>query len=249
MYDEVSHGTPTLNALQLSITEFFQIPADITVAYWPSKTNTTAVQRTCKPICCNMLDTIVSCATIPSERSRQRHEIIRASMTRMARRSTRLLPRLHSRRPEAQWPGGKFCNDDESALLHCFIFSTPPTRPQSCMAVQRRTQSASTAQVPLSNCDVEPIPYRQCTGTGIVHDLNLHACQFPLMAAENRTGCLAEYSASWISLAGMSGNWLKLVQDSSGLEHRESPLLKKRLGLRRHQILHVDRRHAVGRAR
>jgi hypothetical protein len=90
MYDEVSHGTPTLNALQLSITEFFQIPADITAAYYPSKTNTTAVQRTCKSICCNTLGAIVSCATIASERSPQGHETIRASNKRMARQSTQL---------------------------------------------------------------------------------------------------------------------------------------------------------------
>ena len=32
------------------------------------------------------------------------------------------------------------------------------------------------------------------------------------------------------------------------LEHREAPLLEERFGLRRQQILHVDRRHAVGRA-
>jgi hypothetical protein len=90
MYDEVSHGTPTLNALQLWMTEFFQIPADITVAYCPSKTNTTAVQRTCKSICRGTLDAIVSCATIASERSPQGHETIRASTKRTAHQSTRL---------------------------------------------------------------------------------------------------------------------------------------------------------------
>jgi hypothetical protein len=64
LYDEVSHGTPTINALQLSITEFFQIQADITVAYRPSKPNTTAVQRTCKSICTDMPAAFVSFVTI-----------------------------------------------------------------------------------------------------------------------------------------------------------------------------------------
>jgi hypothetical protein len=64
MYDDVSHGTPTLNALQLAITEFFQIPADITIAYRPSKTNTTAVQRTCKIDLHQHAGAFVSCATI-----------------------------------------------------------------------------------------------------------------------------------------------------------------------------------------
>jgi len=67
MYDEVSHGTPAPNALQLAITEFFQIPADITIAYRPSKTNTTALQRTCKSICASTPNAFVSSATIVSQ--------------------------------------------------------------------------------------------------------------------------------------------------------------------------------------
>jgi hypothetical protein len=79
MYDEVSHGTPTPNALQLAITEFFQIPANITVAYRPSKTNTTALQRTCKINLQQNVSAFVSSATIVLRWLHQRHEIIRAS--------------------------------------------------------------------------------------------------------------------------------------------------------------------------
>jgi hypothetical protein len=64
IYDEVSQRTPVLNALQLALTEFFQIPADITIAYRPSKTNTTAVQRTCKIDKPTRLVNFVSSATI-----------------------------------------------------------------------------------------------------------------------------------------------------------------------------------------
>jgi hypothetical protein len=69
IYDEVSHRTPVLNALQLKITEFFQIPADITVAYRPSKTNTTALQRTCKSVCSGRSAHLFLVQQSPFERS------------------------------------------------------------------------------------------------------------------------------------------------------------------------------------
>ena len=103
----MSHRTPVLNALQLQITEFFQIPADITIAYRPSKTNTTALQRTCKSICSTRPLHLFLVQQSPSERSRQRHEIIRASITRMVLRSTLLRQRLHGKRPEVQRRCGK----------------------------------------------------------------------------------------------------------------------------------------------
>jgi hypothetical protein len=64
MYDEVSHRTPAPNALQLEITDIFAKHTDITIVYRPSKTNTTAVRRTCKSIYSNTLAAFVSCATI-----------------------------------------------------------------------------------------------------------------------------------------------------------------------------------------
>ena len=162
----MSHRTPVLNALQLQITEFFQIPADITTAYRPSKTNTTALQRTCKSICSTRPLHLFLVQQSPSERSRQRHEIIRASITRMVHRSTLLTTAFAWQAARSATTLRQNCNGNDSAPRQCCLPSTHPTRSQSCMAAQHRTRPASTAQQPLSNCNVEPISYRQCTVPG-----------------------------------------------------------------------------------
>jgi hypothetical protein len=165
MYDEVSHGTPAFNALQLQITEFFQIPADITIAYRPSKTNTTALQRTCKLICCSTRGAFVSSVTIASQRSINVMSLF-ALQTRKARQSTWLTIAFAWQAAQDAISSQQICNDDKSAPLQYVLFSTPPTRHQSCMAVQRWTQSAAAARLALSNCDVMPTSYRQCTVSG-----------------------------------------------------------------------------------
>src|SRR5215510_2363863 len=95
------------------------IPADITIAYRPLKTNTTAVQRTCKGICFARLMRFVSDTQLPFQSLRQRREIIRASLMRMVHRTTWREERLHCRRPEAQGCCGKFAMVTANPLRAC----------------------------------------------------------------------------------------------------------------------------------
>jgi hypothetical protein len=166
MYDEVSHRTPAVRALQLQITEFFQMAANITIAYGPLKTNTTAVQRTCKSITAARSVKFVSCATIAFRRLHQRYEIIRASITRRIHRSTLHMGSLARQAARRATTSRQICNGDVSAPTQCSLRPTPPTGSQLCMAVQRHARRPSTARQPLSNCSVDPISYPQCTVPG-----------------------------------------------------------------------------------
>jgi hypothetical protein len=88
----VSQRTLALNTLQLATANFTQIDDVITIAYWSSKPTTSALQRTCKIhlrrdaryMTLSLTDLLFKVRT-------KSYEIIRASMTKMMHRLTRVM--------------------------------------------------------------------------------------------------------------------------------------------------------------
>src|SRR5215470_16588118 len=67
-------------------------------------------------------------------------------------------------------------------------------------------------------------------------------------AASTVQGALSIYDVAPRSYRQYAVSGSRAAALEHDLEYREAPLLEERLGLRRQQILHIDRRHAVGRA-